>query len=75
MTKDPHIDPAHLTRVDVPALVVAGRRDLIRPEHSRLIATSLPNARLATVERAGHMLPVTHAAPLAKIVEDFLAVP
>lgn len=75
MTKDPRIDPADLARVDMPALVVVGRHDLIRPEHSRLIATSLPNARLATVEHAGHMLPVTHAARLARIVEDFLALP
>jgi pimeloyl-ACP methyl ester carboxylesterase len=74
MTEDPHIDPAELARVDIPALVVVGRHDVVRPEHSRLVAGSLPRARLATVERAGHMLPTTHPGPLAKIVEDFLAV-
>lgn len=74
MTDDPHIDPADLGRVDVPALVVVGRRDLIRPEHSRLIADSLPHAWLATVEHAGHMLPLTHPDQLARLVEDFLAV-
>ena len=73
MTDDPRIDPADLVRVDVPALVVVGRRDLVRPEHSRLIAGSLPQARLATVERAGHMLPVTHPETLVRVVEAFLA--
>ena len=72
MTEDPHIEPADLARVDIPALVVVGRRDVVRPRHSRLIATSLPDARLATVERAGHMLPLTHPKPLARLVEYFL---
>ena len=72
MTDDPHIDPADLARVDVPALVV-GRRDVVRPAHTRLIAGSLPQARLATVEHAGHMLPVTRPQQLARIVEGFLA--
>ncbi|HEY0117620.1 MAG TPA: alpha/beta hydrolase [Cellulomonas sp.] len=73
MTDDPHIDPADLARVSIPALVVVGRRDVIRPEHTRLIAGSLPHARLATVEHAGHMLPVTHPRQLVRVVETFLA--
>jgi pimeloyl-ACP methyl ester carboxylesterase len=73
MTEHPHIEPADLARVDVPTLVVVGRRDVIRPKHSLLIATSLANARLTMVERAGHMLPVTHPKPLARLVEGFLA--
>jgi pimeloyl-ACP methyl ester carboxylesterase len=73
MTEDPHIEPADLARVDVPTLVVVGRRDVVRPGHSLLIATSLANARLTMVERAGHMLPVTHPRPLTRLVEGFLA--
>ncbi len=73
MTEDPRIEPADLQRVDIPVLVVVGRRDVVRPEHSRLIATNLPKARLATVMRAGHMLPITHPKPLARLVEHFLA--
>ena len=73
MTRDPHLEPADLATVDVPALVVVGRHDVVRPEHSRLIAAALPRARLATVPGAGHMLPVTHPGPLARLVEGFLA--
>ena len=73
MTRDPHIDPGDLARVSIPVLVVVGRRDVVRPQHTRLIASSLPDARLATVERAGHMLPVTRAAQLARIAEGFFA--
>ncbi len=73
MTHDPHLTPADLAAVHVPALVVVGSRDVVRPEHSRLVAASLPDARLATVPGAGHMLPVTHPGPLARLVEGFLA--
>jgi pimeloyl-ACP methyl ester carboxylesterase len=72
MTDDPHIDAADLGRIDVPALVVVGRRDVVRREHTRLIASSLPRGRLATLERGGHMLPVTHPQHLARVVEAFL---
>jgi pimeloyl-ACP methyl ester carboxylesterase len=73
MTQDPSINPADLARVDVPALVVVGARDAIRPDHTRLIVDSLPRARLATVPRAGHMLPLTRPRQLAALVEGFIA--
>lgn len=75
MVDEPRVDPADLARVAVPALVVAGRHDVIRPVHTRLIARSLPGARLAIVEHAGHMLPVTHPRQLAQLVGSFLVVP
>lgn len=46
MINEPHIDPADLNRLAMPTLVIAGDDDVIRPEHTRLIAESLPNARL-----------------------------
>lgn len=46
MAREPHIDSASLARLTMPALVVAGTRDLIRARHTRLIADSLPNAQL-----------------------------
>lgn len=50
MVNDPNIDPAELAALNVPTLVVAGTRDMIKEEHTRLIAGSIPNARLAFVE-------------------------
>ncbi len=73
MADEPRIVAADLARVEIPVLVVAGDRDVVRPEHTRLIADSLPNARRATVPRAGHMLPLTHPRELAALVEEFLA--
>ena len=45
MVKEPHIDAADLRRLTMPALVIVGDRDMIRPEHSRLIAEHIPGAK------------------------------
>ncbi len=47
MVNDPNIDPEDLTKIDVPALVMAGEEDLILKEHTELIASKIPGAQLA----------------------------
>ncbi len=61
-----------LPRIDVPALVFAGGRDLItREEAGEAIAAALPQARLVRVEDAGHMGPVEKAAFYNEQIADF----
>lgn len=51
---------------DIPTQVLTGSRDrLIPAEHSRAIATELPNAELVVYDNAGHMLPYERTADLA----------
>ncbi|UFS57504.1 alpha/beta fold hydrolase [Subtercola endophyticus] len=52
----PNIQTADLARVDVPTLIVSGEFDTIDPQHSRLIADSIPGARLCIVAGATHDL-------------------
>lgn len=47
MTTQPHIKPQCLSLLTMPTLVAAGDRDMIRERHTRLIAKSIPNSRLA----------------------------
>ncbi|MCF2665001.1 alpha/beta fold hydrolase [Oscillibacter valericigenes] len=49
MVKEPHIAPAELGKLTMPVLVIAGTQDMIRESHSRLIAASIPGARLALI--------------------------
>ncbi|WP_425953746.1 alpha/beta fold hydrolase [Xylanimonas sp. McL0601] len=72
LVHQPDIDPRDLARIDVPALVVAGERDVVRHEHTRLIADSLPAGRITIVPAAGHLLPRTHPERLAELVEEHL---
>jgi len=61
-----------LPRIDVPALVFVGSRDLITKDHAgEAIAAALPQARLIRVEDAGHMGPVEKAAFYNEQIGDF----
>ena len=49
MMDAPRIDPADLSAIAVPTLVVAGSDDMILEEHTRLIAESIPGAQLRII--------------------------
>ena len=50
MVNEPHIDPSSLSALDMPVLVIAGTGDMIRQDHTRLIARSIPGAALALAQ-------------------------
>ncbi|HYC96679.1 alpha/beta hydrolase [Brevundimonas sp.] len=62
----------HLPRIDVPALVFVGGRDLItKDDAGQTIAAALPQGKLVRVEDAGHMGPVEKAAFYNEQIGDF----
>lgn len=71
-TSEPRIDPAELGRIAAPTLVMSGDRDTIRPDHSLLIASSIPGAQLAIVPGATHGLVAERPELIAAIVRGFL---
>lgn len=50
MVKDPNIEPSELASIHVPALVIAGTEDMIKEEHTKLLAESIPGAELKFVK-------------------------
>ena len=46
MVKEPHISFEELSVLQMPVLVLAGNRDLIKKSHTRKIAEALPDAKL-----------------------------
>lgn len=71
MVNEPHIDPKELAALTMPALVIVGSKDMIRTSHSRLIAKSLPNARLVTIE-GDHFIASKQSGPFNRAVLGFL---
>jgi pimeloyl-ACP methyl ester carboxylesterase len=62
---------ADLGSVAVRTTVVMGRRDLMTPPRlSRLIATTVPGARLVEVADAGHMLPLEEPDLLTDLIAE-----
>jgi pimeloyl-ACP methyl ester carboxylesterase len=72
-TTEPHIERASLARIAVPVLVMAGDRDVIALDHSRLMATSIPRGQLCIVPGAGHGLLDEREAFVTFAVREFLA--
>jgi pimeloyl-ACP methyl ester carboxylesterase len=58
-----------LTMIQTPAVVIQGNADeLVKPEHGRLLAATLPHARLVMLH-GGHMQPYTHPTAIAAAVQ------
>lgn len=71
MVNEPHIHPEELAALTMPALVVAGSRDMIKASHSRLMADSLPDGRLVTIE-GDHFIANKQPGPFNRAVLEFL---
>ena len=71
MAREPHIDPALLARLTAPTLVVAGTHDVIRESHTRLVARSLPCARLCILP-GWHSVARGNPAAFNRAVLEFL---
>ena len=68
MKNEPDIAPAELSRITVKTLVTAGSRDLIREAETRLIAESIPNARLMILKGEKHGSYIVHSTKIADIL-------
>ena len=69
---EPHLDPPALAAVAVPALVVAADHDMVRPDHTQLIADSLPDAQLCIVPGTSHLLVRERPELIGLVVAQFL---
>jgi pimeloyl-ACP methyl ester carboxylesterase len=71
-TSEPHIDPEELRGITAPVLVMAADRDTIRPDHSLLIASSIPGAQLCIVPGTTHNLVAERPELISTIIREFL---
>lgn len=46
MVNEPNVTPDELTGIQAKTLVIAGTNDMIREDHTKLIASSIPDASL-----------------------------
>ena len=72
MVNEPHIQPSELARLTMPALVIVGTKDMIKESHTRLISSSLPNAKLEIIE-GDHFVANKNPEVFNKVVGSFLS--
>ena len=71
MVNDPNVAPEELAALHVPTLVIAGTKDMIKNEHTRLIHTSLPNAQLTFIQ-GDHFVAAKNPEAFNETVKRFL---
>ena len=50
MVHDPNVSPEELSRIQSKTLVLAGTKDMIKEQHTRLIASHIPDSRLVFID-------------------------
>ena len=71
MVNEPHIVPSELARLTIPVLVIAGKKDMIKESHTRLIYKSLPDAQMNIIE-GDHFIANKNYEAFNRVVERFL---
>lgn len=72
MLREPNIADWQLKKLLLPTLVLAGTADLIKDEHTRHIAQTLPNSRLHILKGEGHETYIIHSTVVAGEILRFL---
>ena len=70
MVHEPQIPPSELAGLMMPVLVLAGTRDMIREDHTRLMAREIPGARLALIP-GNHFIARRNPAAFNRAVWSF----
>lgn len=72
-------EPRHrfedLQAIQCPVLVMAGQKDIIKPEHTKQIAAHIPHSQLLIFSGGTHYEPAEHPDVFNKAVEEFLSAP
>jgi len=71
MVNDFGIREEHLKMIQAETLVLAGTKDMILESHTKMIAETIPNAKLLFLE-GDHFLPMKRADAFNRAVEEFL---
>lgn len=72
MVNDPNIKAEDLNTISATTLVMAGTKDMVKEEHTTLIAKSIPNAKIAIIPGT-HFIAVKQHANFNQVVDEFLS--
>lgn len=72
---EPNITTGQLHKLQCPTLVIGGDHDVIRPEHTLLIAASIPKSYLWILPRSGHSTAIVYRDLFNETVINFFIKP
>ncbi|HEY6674304.1 MAG TPA: hypothetical protein VIZ59_05250 [Rubrobacteraceae bacterium] len=71
--EEPEIALPELAGVGAPALVMQGDDDIVKVEHSAVLAATLPDAQLAVIPGSSHMAPLEKPDLVNRLILEFLS--
>lgn len=71
MVNDPNVEPEELKEIKAKTLVIAGTNDMIKEEHTRLIAENIPGSELVFL-KGDHFIAAKHPDEFNRAVLEFL---
>ena len=72
LLNEPNINPDILKTIKAPLLVMAGEKDYVKEQHTKLIAEKLLNSQLVIFKNAGHDAPTEIPEVFNKTVLNFI---
>jgi len=72
MLTQPDIKDAELESIITPTLVLAGSKDMVKEEHTRNIASRIPDSMLLILQGENHTSYVVRSEKLEGVIEPFL---
>lgn len=72
MVKEPNISIKDLEKINIPTYVLAGEKDVIKEEHTRLIAENIKNSTLEIVPKENHSSYIVHSEKIYNIIKKYI---
>jgi len=73
LIEEPHIPLTDLHKISIPTLVIGGDHDVIKPEHTLLIAQNIPNSYLWILPNSCHSTPIIYKDEFNKEIDAFFS--
>lgn len=72
MTHEPNMRPEQLKRLNIPALVLAGEKDMVKTKHTKKIALALPESTLVIIPGADHFVFQKQSERVNTLIKKFV---
>lgn len=72
MIKEPNISSKDLEKIEIPTYVLAGEKDVIMEEHTRLIAENIKNSKLEIIPKENHSSYIVHSEKIYDIIKKYI---
>ena len=72
MIKEPNIEIKELNKIDIPTYILVGEKDVIKQEHTELIASNIKNACLEIISNENHGSYIIHSEKIYDIIKKYI---